>query len=124
MYLTREQEWRNMATDEHARLQCDLRTEPSQLPPLRIPPETMVQAEPVEEAAPPAAPRKFERIGNLIRMTRRVARQTWEVAAYGIPVSMGIVSGMVRNNREVRYAPVIFTMLFLSATWGPAARSR
>ena len=73
--------------------------------PIRIPPGNLVQAESVEEAAPPAAPRKFVWVGNLIRLTRRVTRQTWEVAVYGIPVIMGIVSGMVWSRRDVLYAP-------------------
>ena len=85
---------------------------------MRTLPETIEPSATTENVHAPPPQRKFVCIGEILRATRRVARKVWEIGTYGIPVRMGIASGMIWNRRDVLFAPVAFTMLFLRVTWG------
>ena len=85
---------------------------------MRTLPETIEPSATTENVHAPPPQRKFVWIGEILRATRRVARKVWEIGTYGIPVRMGIASGMIWNRRDVLFAPVAFTMLFLRVTWG------
>ena len=117
-YLTREQEWRGRATGVHTQMQCGVPVKTAPLTPLITPRENAIPPDPNEDATAPPAPRKFARSGTPIRFSQYAKRKEWESGLYGTPVSMGVATEMIRHRRGALYAPVIFTMLSLSATWG------
>ena len=106
MYLPREQDWREWATDDHTRTHCGAPFETAPRPPLRPMPETSEPSAITENVPAPTPQRKFVWIGGILRLTRRVSRQVWGIGTYEIPVITGIASGMIWNRRDVLFAPL------------------
>ena len=56
-------------------------------------------------------------LGTMLLWAMYTSREFWNLCYYGIPTGAGVMSGMMRNRRDVLGAPLFFTILFAGWTW-------
>ena len=106
MLLTREQEWQQWTDDT---------TTPSQCPVLVAPPVSPLWIDENDRAIilSPRAPG----LGNFSVWAKSAVRKWRSACFYGLPVGLGVVTGMVWNRREVLASPFFFSIMFAGWTW-------
>ena len=113
MYLKRGQEWRVYSAQAHVRGQRH-RPAPGVA---KEPPTSALSSPPTNGTnsviSTPVTP-GFRRVYNWAAC---LSISAWEVTVYGLPTGAGIATGMVRNHRDVLFAPVLCSPHFGIWTW-------